>query len=401
MNDATADATAVARSLADLTELTGFGPRFHGERGIHDAADWLESRLTAVGLEVRREPVSLPAWRPGAENTLLVTAPIERAMPVWPMLWSGSSDGVVSGRLRPLGPQGIWGDSITWQRFVVEGPAGTVLAYVHARDVGPAAPQPLPHGSDTTVPHLVVGRLDGLQLREWAVGGKDVTVSLRADSSALDAVAVADNLVVDVPAAASGAHDAGGTVLVCAHYDTFYNTVGAYDNGSGTIALLALAERWAVTPPDRPVRLVWFTAEEWHLGGSRHHVDSATAEELAAIDHVVNVDGLGRGSFLETFTSPEEFGVEVDRTVSAYAEETSRVFETANRFPPTTGTDDASFHHAGVPSVFLTFNDLHRLHQPDDLPNAGIAENVVWALDLVERFVALSAPRRPGARGIL
>lgn len=396
MNDDT------ARALADLTELTGFGPRFHGEQGIHDAADWLESRLTAVGLEVRREPVSLPAWRPGAEDTLLVTTPIERSMPVWPMLWSGSSDGVVSGRLRPLGPQGIWGDSITWQRFLVEGSDGAVLAYVHARDVGPAAPQPLPHGSDTTVPHLVVGRLDGLQLREWAVTGKEVTVSLRADSSALDTVAVADNLIVDVPGTpAPEARDAGGTVLVCAHYDTFYNTVGAYDNGSGTIALLALAERWAVTPPGRPVRLVWFTAEEWHLGGSRHHVDSAAEEELAAIDHVVNVDGLGRGSFLETFASPEEFGVEVDRTVSAYAAETCRVLETANRFPPTTGTDDASFHRAGVPSVFLTFNDLHRLHQPDDLPSAGIAENVVWALGLVERFVELSAPRRPGTPGIL
>lgn len=394
MNDDT------TRALHDLTELTASGPRFHGGQGIHDAADWLGSRLTAVGLAVHRQPVTLPAWRPGADDRLTVTAPIERTMPVWPMLWSGASDGEVTGTLRPLGPQGIWGDSITWQRFVVEGPSGSVLAFVHARDVGPAAPQPLPHGSDRSVPHLVVGRLDGLQLREWATTGKEVTVTLRGDSAAESEPAVADNLVVDIPGTGTGT-GTDGTVLVCAHYDTFYNTVGAYDNGSGTVALLELAERWAAAPPERSVRLVWFTAEEWHLGGSRHHVDSASDAELAAIDHVVNVDGLGRGSYLETFASPEEFGITVDRTVTAYAAETGRVLETTNRFPPTTGTDDASFHRAGVPSVFLTFNDLHRLHQPDDLPNEGIAENIAWALGLVERFVALPAPRRPGVPGIL
>jgi hypothetical protein len=391
------------RALRDLTDLTAFGPRFHGEQGIHDAADWLVGRLETAGLDVRRQPVSLPAWRPGAENTLLVTTPIERSMPVWPMLWSGGSDGTVTGRLRPLGPQGIWGDSITWQRFVVEDDAGAVVAFVHARDVGPAAPQPLPHGSDLSVPHLVVGRLDGLQLREWSTTERDVTVVLHCDASAGVDAAVADNLVVDMPGTGTGTGTGtgAGTVLLCAHYDTFYNTVGAYDNGSGTVALLELAERWAAAPPERSVRLVWFTAEEWHLGGSRHHVDTATAEDLAAIDHVVNVDGLGRGSMLETFASPEEFGVEVDRAVTAYARDTGRVLETVNRFPPTTGTDDASFHRAGVPTVFMTFNDLHRLHQPDDLPNEGIAENIVWAQGLVERFVGLTPPRRPGAPGIL
>lgn len=388
-----------SRALDDLTELCAFGPRFHGGRGIHDAADWLGSRLAAVGLDVHREPVSLPAWRPGAANTLTVTTPVERSMPVWPMLWSGSSDGEVTGLLRPLGPQGIWGDSITWERFVVEDGDGTVLAFVHARDVGPAAPQPLPHGSDRSVPHLVVGRLDGMQLAEWSTNGHDVAVVVRCDATAADEAAVADNLVVDIPGTGTGTGD--GTVLVCAHYDTFYNTVGAYDNGSGTIALLGLAERWAVAPPPRSVRLVWFTAEEWHLGGSRHHVDSATEAELAGIDHVVNVDGLGRGDSLETFAAPEEFGVLVHRTVAAHAAETARVLRSVNRFPPTTGTDDASFYRAGVPSVFMTFNVLHRLHQPDDLPNEGIAANIVWTQGLVERLVDLPAPRRVGAPGIL
>lgn len=387
----------VETAFLDLSDLTSHGPRFHGTPEMAAASAWLEQCLVEAGLEVTRQAVPLPAWSPGSANTLRVTTPIERELPVWPMLWSGSSNGPVTGTLRPLGPQGIWGDSITWQRFVVTDDGGTVLAYVHARDVGPAAPQPLPHGSDLSVPHLVVGRIDGLQLTEWAVEEKAITVELSGDSSPEhpEAVAVSDNLIVDI----DGTGD--GSVLVCAHYDSFYNTVGAYDNGSGTIALLHLAERWAASPPTRSVRLVWFTAEEWHLGGSRHYVDSATSAELDGIDYVVNIDGLGRGSHLETFVSPEAFGVTVHDAIGDHARRTARTLATENRFPPTTGTDDASFYRAGVPSMFLTFNDLHRLHQPDDQPNRGIAANIVWTTDLVERLIALPAPARVGAPGIL
>ena len=391
----------------DLVGLTASGPRFHGGAGIQDASMWLESRLTAAGLPVTRQAVTLPGWNPGHENRLVVTAPIEREMPVWPMLWSGSSGGVVSGILRPLGPQGIWGDSITWQRFTVTDADRAVIAYVHARDVGPAAPQPLPHGSDLSVPHLVVGRLDGLQLTEWSAAGKEVHVELEGSSAPVSEVAVSDNLVVDIPGSGSGSGSGSGAsgsedaLLLCAHYDTFFNTVGAYDNGSGTVALLRLAEEWAVTPPSRPVRLVWFTAEEWHLGGSRHYVDTASDAELAAISYVINLDGLGRGNFLESFGSPEAFGTLTHGAITSYAAATGRTLETVNRFPPTTGTDDASFYRAGVPSLFVTFNDLHRLHQPDDEPNLGIAANIVWTMGLVRELVLLPVPVRVGRPGIL
>ena len=76
--------------------------------------------------------------------------------------------------------------------------------------------------------------------------------------------------------------------------------------------------------------------------------------------------------------------------------------ELVTRFPPTTGTDDASFYRAGVPSAFLTFNDLHRLHQPDDEPNRGIAANVAWTVPLVEHLVAtLARPTRAAPPGVL
>ena len=383
------------RAFDDLVALVEHGPRFHGTAGIAAAAGWLESRLRAAGCGVTRQPVSLPGWQPGAVHRVAVHEPIARELPAWPMLWSGSTDGPRRGTVEAVGPQGLWGDSMTWRKFVVSDDDGRVVAYLHARDDGPAAPQPLPSGSDLEVAHLAIGRLDGLQLTEWLADEKPVEVEIEVDSGPVEA-ATSDNLIVDVPGTGEG------QVLLCAHYDTFFNTVGAYDNGSGTIALLHLAEAWAANPPTASVRLVFFTAEEWHLGGSRHFVDGASAAELDAIDFVLNVDGLGRGSFVEAFGAPEAFSTAFRAALLGHAAATRPDLELVTRFPPTTGTDDASFYRVGVPSAFLTFNDLHRLHQPDDRPNRGIAANVAWTVPLVEHLVAtLARPTRAAPPGVL
>lgn len=58
-----------------------------------------------------------------------------------------------------------------------------------------------------------------------------------------------------------------------------------------------------------------------------------------------------------------------------------------SRFPPTCGTDQGSFYAVGLPVAFFTFNDLHRLHQPEDLPNLGIASNIAWTIPLLAHLV--------------
>jgi hypothetical protein len=380
---------SAARALVDLQTLVSFGSRFHGGAGIAAASQWLSSEATAAGFDVRRQTVTLPGWLPGTATRVTVREPLERSLPAWPMLGSGGASGVVRGRVKELGPQGLWGDSQIWQRFIVLDDAGAPAAYLHGRDGGPAAPQPLPAGSDTDLPHLAIGHLDAQQLTEWITDGRNPLVELACDAQRSDD-AVSDNLIIDVPGRTAA------RALVCGHYDSFFNTVGAYDNGSGTIALLHLLRTWALTPPERSIRVVFFTAEEWHLGGSRHYVEVATAADetgtgnadgLADLDFVLNIDGLGRGSFLEAFASPETFDTALHQQIESYAAVDRPDLTLVSRFPPTTGTDDASFYRAGVPSAFMTFNDLHRLHQPEDLPNEGIAANIAWTVGLVARLV--------------
>lgn len=390
------------RIARDLNQLVSFGPRFHGGAGIEKAAAWLTQQSESLGFAVKRQEVEVPGWQPASSRRLELIAPYRRVLPAWEMLWSAGVDGVCTGQLEFVGPGGVWGDSIVWQRFAVRA-NGQVIAYVHARDTGPPAPQPLPGGSDPTVPHLAIGRTDGILLRELLEDGRDVIVELSCDARGVPALR-GNNVVVDVGPVrdeGQGERVVNRHVVVCAHYDTFYNTVGAYDNGSGTIALLELLRRWAEHPPEVPVRLIWFTAEEWHLAGSRTYVHQLSEVERARTVFALNVDGLGRSEHLELFTFPERFEKAVRDEVTEYVRESGRSVRLTSRFPSTKGTDDAAFAAAGIPATFFTFNDFNRLHQPEDLPNEYIVRNIAWSVPLVERLVRVfgrgPVPRAVGA----
>jgi Zn-dependent M28 family amino/carboxypeptidase len=81
------------------------------------------------------------------------------------------------------------------------------------------------------------------------------------------------NLILRLP----GRNPRLDPLLVGAHYDGPFNSIGADDNASGVAALLELARRWAIDPPTRPVWIVAFDQEEWGMLGSR-----ALARELRA-----------------------------------------------------------------------------------------------------------------------
>jgi len=92
-------------------------------------------------------------------------------------------------------------------------------------------------------------------------------------------------------------------ILVCAHYDSFYNTVGAHDNASGTAALLGLAETLANERGD--ICFVSFDAEEWNKLGAYSYVKEFVPRgDLDRVRLVVNLDSVGVGDEIYLLTSP-------------------------------------------------------------------------------------------------
>jgi Zn-dependent M28 family amino/carboxypeptidase len=149
--------------------------------------------------------------------------------------------------------------------------------------------------------------------------------------------------------------------VIGAHYDHIGVDVrgrvgyGADDNGSGTSALLELAEALSASRPRRSVLLCAFAGEEDGLLGSRALTQRlpVPAQKLVAM---INMDMIGRGDAAEVAV----IGITQNPTLE-------KVLDRARKLSPTgiqklilrqgeelfARSDHHSFHQIGVPVLFF------------------------------------------------
>lgn len=88
-------------------------------------------------------------------------------------------------------------------------------------------------------------------------------------------------------------------VVVGAHLDSVGSGPGINDNGSGSAAILEIAEQYSALKlkPLNKLRFIWFGAEEFGLVGSEFYVDSLNASEREKIMAMLNFDMLGSPNY--------------------------------------------------------------------------------------------------------
>jgi Zn-dependent M28 family amino/carboxypeptidase len=82
-------------------------------------------------------------------------------------------------------------------------------------------------------------------------------------------------------------------VMVGAHLDSVQRGPGINDNGSGSAAILEVAEQMAKVKPQNTVRFAWWGAEESGLLGSTAYVADLSTTELGKIALYLNFDMVG------------------------------------------------------------------------------------------------------------
>ena len=87
--------------------------------------------------------------------------------------------------------------------------------------------------------------------------------------------------------------DPNSVVMAGAHLDSVQRGPGIQDNGSGSAAILEVAEQMAKVKPRNKVRFAWWGAEEAGLVGSTSYVNNLPAEELDRIALYLNFDMIG------------------------------------------------------------------------------------------------------------
>ncbi len=209
----------------------------------------------------------------------------------------------------------------------------------------------------TQLTHNVVGIVEGSDARL-----KHTFVAFGAH---YDHVGYAEG---ELTPAGGAARRAGAPGLVTAGHEDDRIWNGADDDGSGTVALMALAKAFAEGPkPKRSLILVWHTGEERGLWGSRYFADYP-AVPIDAIVTQLNIDMIGRNRDDKATESNTVYLVGSDR-ISTELHNLSRAANTALPKPLTLNyemndpsdleqvyyrSDHYSYAAKGIPIIFFT-----------------------------------------------
>ncbi len=109
------------------------------------------------------------------------------------------------------------------------------------------------------------------------------------------------NVVLDLPG------EIPEWITFTAHYDSTPTSIGVWDNMSGSVGLLAIAEYFASHPHRYGLRFIWCGSEERGLLGAKAYCE-AHADELKDIALEINLDMIGciMGKHLSICTAEEK-----------------------------------------------------------------------------------------------
>lgn len=289
--------------------VTQVGPRPTGWDGEARARDWAVAKMKALGFtNVRIEPFTVPAWR-RTEERFEIAAPFRQPIVAVALGWSAPTlAGGVEGEivrfadLAALGaaPAGSLAGKIAFidermartsdgagygvaqrkrrQGSQLAAEKGAIASLIRTAGTNPDrvanTGQASIVGTLTPIPAAAVSNPDFDQLaRLLAQGPVRVRMNIQVETKA---EAPSGNVVGEI----RGRERPGEIVLLGAHLDSWDNTPGAHDDGTGIAASIAAAKLIGdlKQKPRRTIRVVLFGAEEVGLLGGAAYVKAHAGE---------------------------------------------------------------------------------------------------------------------------
>ncbi len=302
------------------------GTRASGTPGYAASGDYVTRKLQAAGYTVTKQEFVFPFYRDLAPAVVSAISPTPADYATASFTYSGSGD--VTGPLVPTndvqippGPTASSSNSGCQPDDFAPAPSGpsVALAQRGTCEFAVKADNAAAAGYDALIifnegqpgrEELLTGTLsapksipvvglsfaDGAALYAQTRAGA-VTVNV-ATSTETDLDATTFNLLAETPRGKKK----GEAIVVGAHLDSVVDGPGINDNGSGTSAILEIAEQLAkpkfAKHLQRPVRFAFFGAEENGLLGSEHYVASLDEDELSKIYANLNFDMLGSPNYV-------------------------------------------------------------------------------------------------------
>lgn len=352
-------------------QLIDCGNKAVGSDAHQQAEELIFASLKQLSPAAEKMEFTFDGWETSGNSFLQLSSPFYKNFDCWIFLGSGS--GSFEGEIHPMGYTHVW-NMYPWKRFAVID-KGKIVAYISGRNDGDTLSQTLIEGN-SLFPHFILGKNDIALLEGLTQGEGKIYVKGFAGCRHVSNMRGC-NLILPIK---SGKEKHPGKVVLTAHYDTMYNTPGAYDNAAGAAVLMQLAKIFSEKQPSCNLELVFTDAEEHGLAGSRYYANQISPE---TIEYVINIDGVGRGDELEIWSGNESFEQSVFKILNSLNYPKKQCY----RNPPPPGSDHDPFYRRGIPSCMLTFNDQGILHTPFDIYEESKLSNMHVMCQLVQTLL--------------
>ncbi len=141
---------------------------------------------------------------------------------------------------------------------------------------------------------LIIGTLGGsVSIPVVGASYADGVALAQPGSTAYVQVDPPQNITQQNVIAESAGGDPNNVVMAGGHLDSVQRGPGINDNGSGSAALIEVAEQMAKVKPKNKLRFAWWGGEEAGLVGSEAYVAGLSAEEIGRIALYLNFDMIG------------------------------------------------------------------------------------------------------------
>lgn len=174
---------------------------------------------------------------------------------------------------------------------------------------------------------------------------RDHAQTLHLELEAEDREDTSRNVTAVIP----GTGKTGESIVLTAHYDSVHVGTGAWDNATGSAALLYIYRHFLKNPPRRTMRFIWCGSEELGLYGSKAFIEQQTELVEKEVKFCFNFDMcgtiLGRNSVV--VTGGDE--------LKHFAEQFCREYGmSANINVRVHSSDSAPFADKGIPALGLS-----------------------------------------------
>ena len=189
----------------------------------------------------------------------------------------------------------------------------------------------------------------------------------------------------DVLAVIEGTEKPDESIVITGHYDSLPLGPGAWDNATGSAALMGLYLYFKEHAPKRTLRFVWCGSEEQGLLGSKAYIDQNEALVKEQIKFCFNFDMCG------TILGPNNIcitgGKELEDFVELFCRE---VGYSARTRVGVHSSDSAPFADMGIPGIGLSRGtSTSEIHTSRDtmfpLGEKPLKANIAFAAQMIER----------------